>query len=194
MLDFIAIDFETANYNAHSACSVGLVRYQDGVEVDSFYSLIKPPELYFIPDFIDIHGITPDMVADAPQFDEVWEAGILHFLNNPKYSNNVPFVAHNAGFDMKVLRECLTYFEIPIPNAKSICTLQMARKAWKFLPKHNLPYLAIHYNIIYDAHNALDDARTCAQLLAMAAKEKGVNSTDALLKKLKFFAKPLQQL
>ncbi len=192
MLNFIAIDFETANYNANSACSIGLVRYKDGVEVDSFYSLIKPPELYFVPAFIDIHGITPNMVENAPFFDEVWKTGILHFLNNPQYPENVPFVAHNAGFDMKVLKACLEYFDIPIPNMKSICTLQMTRKAWKYLPKHNLPYLANHFNIVYNAHNALDDSRTCGKILTIVAQEIGVTTTDKLLKKLKFFAKPLQ--
>lgn len=191
MLNFIAIDFETANYNANSACSIGLVRYQNGVEVDSFYSLIKPPELYFIPSFIDIHGITPNMVAEAPFFDEVWESGILHFLNNPQYPDKVPFVAHNAGFDMRILKGCLEHFELPLPNMKSVCTLQMARKAWKHLPRHNLPSLATHYKIIYDAHNALDDARTCAKLLAMAAEEVGATTIDELLKSLKFFSKSL---
>ncbi len=191
MLNFIAIDFETANYNANSACSIGLVRYHDGVEVDSFYSLIKPPELYFIPSFIDIHGITPNMVAESPLFDSVWKEGIVPFIENPLYPEKVPLVAHNAGFDMRILKGCLVHFELPIPNMKSICTLQMARKAWKSLPRHNLPSLATHYKIIYDAHNALDDSRTCGKLLAIAAEEVGATTIEELLKKLKFFAKPL---
>lgn len=41
-LDYIAIDFETANTYANSACSVGLVRFIDGKEADSVYTLIRP--------------------------------------------------------------------------------------------------------------------------------------------------------
>ena len=49
-LNYIAIDFETANYFKNSACSVGLVRFIDGKETDSCYSLIHPAKMYFIPE------------------------------------------------------------------------------------------------------------------------------------------------
>ena len=58
ILDFTAIDFETAYYRSESACSIGLVRFRDGKAVDSFYSLIRPPSLYVRPDFTAIHGLT----------------------------------------------------------------------------------------------------------------------------------------
>ena len=47
MNDFAAIDFETANNERSSVCSVGLVIVRGGEIVDKFYSLIKPePEYY----------------------------------------------------------------------------------------------------------------------------------------------------
>ena len=42
MKDFAAIDFETANSERSSVCSVGVVIVRDGEMVDSFYSLIQP--------------------------------------------------------------------------------------------------------------------------------------------------------
>ena len=66
ILDFTAIDFETAYYRKESACSIGLVRFRDGEEVDSFYSLIRPPSLYVRPDFTAIHGLTVADLVDAP--------------------------------------------------------------------------------------------------------------------------------
>ena len=58
MKDFAAIDFETANYQRTSVCSVGLVIVRDGELVDSFYSLIQPEPIYYVPSFTDIHGLT----------------------------------------------------------------------------------------------------------------------------------------
>ena len=72
-MEYFAIDFETANGYKNSACSVGIVRFVDGVEKDSVYSLIKPAKMYFRPDFIDIHHISYDDVRNKPQFPEVWQ-------------------------------------------------------------------------------------------------------------------------
>ncbi len=191
-MNFVAIDFETANFDKNSACSVGLIRYVNGQITDELYTLIKPPTNYFVPRFIDIHGITPNMTQKEPYFDKIWVEKIVPFLNNePNNDEASPFVAHNAGFDMSVLKGCLNHFELSIPKRKSICTVQVARKVWRHLPKHNLPYLAEHFNITYDAHNALSDAHTCAKLFMMAAAENDATTTQELLKKIKVLSKPL---
>ena len=64
--DFTAIDFETANRYPTSACSIGIVVVQDGEITEEFSHLIKPEPYYFNKKFIEIHGITPVMVKDAP--------------------------------------------------------------------------------------------------------------------------------
>ncbi len=191
-MNFIAIDFETANFDKNSACSVGLIRYVNGKITDELYTLIKPPTNYFVPRFIDIHGITPSMTQKEPYFDTVWIEKIVPFLNNEPSSDEVsPFVAHNAGFDMSVLRGCLNHYGLSIPKRKSICTVQVARRVWKHLPKHSLPYLADYYQIEYEAHNALADAHTCAKLFMMATNEYNATSTQEFLKKIKLLSKPL---
>ena len=70
-MDFIPMDFETANRKRASACSLALVVVQQNRVVDSFYTLINP-QMQFDPQNIRIHGITPDMVQDQPTFDRVW--------------------------------------------------------------------------------------------------------------------------
>ncbi len=191
-MNFIAIDFETANFDKNSACSVGLIRYVNGQVTDELYTLIKPPTNYFVPRFIDIHGITPQMTQKESHFDTVWIEKIVPFLNNESDKDNYsPFVAHNAGFDMGVLKGCLNHFELSIPKRKSICTVQVARRVWKHLPKHNLPYLAEHFNIVYEAHNALADAHTCAKLFMMAANEYNALTIQDFLKKIKLLSKPI---
>ncbi|MCR5764878.1 MAG: 3'-5' exonuclease [Treponema sp.] len=188
-MEYFAIDFETANDYQNSACSVGVVRFVDGVEKDSVYSLIKPAKMYFRPDFIDIHGISYGDVRNKPQFPEVWQTIVEPFLyasdgqepdSQAACSKNkiINFIAHNASFDMGVIRGCCNYYGMPLPDANYACTLQASRKAWKELYSHRLTFLAEHFGIVYDAHNALDDARTCGKIFAMAAEELGCGIED----------------
>ena len=59
--DFIAIDFETANQEPSSVCSVGVVMVRDGKIVDSFYSLIQPEPNYYNYWCQRVHGIWKQM-------------------------------------------------------------------------------------------------------------------------------------
>jgi DNA polymerase-3 subunit epsilon len=175
-MNFIAIDFETAKYSRESACSVGLVKFLDGKAVDDFYSLIRPPILYIRPEFTDIHGLTVEDVRDAPDFAEVWKNGILPF------AGDLPLVAHNADFDMGVLRAALKWYELAIPPFEYFCTLELARAAWPELESHALTSLGEHFGIVYDAHNALADARTCGTIACKAAAKYACGTLSELLK------------
>jgi DNA polymerase-3 subunit epsilon len=175
-MNFITIDFETAKYSRESACSVGMVKYRDGKEIDSWYSLIRPPELYIRPDFTDIHGLTVDDVKDAPAFPEIWESRMLPFIGK------LPLAAHNAPFDMGVLRTVLEWYGIRKPFLKNFCTLTLSRRIWPELESHALTALAVNFGIVYDAHNALADARTCGDLILRAAEKQGATKLTKLLK------------
>jgi DNA polymerase-3 subunit epsilon len=164
-MNFVTIDFETAKYSRESACAVGLVKYQDGKATDSYYSLIRPPILYIRPDFTDIHGLTVEDVKDAPSFADIWESSIKPFIGG------FPLAAHNTPFDMGVLRAVLEWYGLSIPRLKYFCTLALARRTWPELESHSLPALAENFGIVYNAHNALDDAKTCGRLVWMAAEK-----------------------
>ena len=70
MLDYTALDFETANSYRGSPCAVGLVRVRDGQPVAERTWLMRPPEVVadFHPFNTSIHGITAEMVAGAPRW------------------------------------------------------------------------------------------------------------------------------
>ena len=164
-MDFVSIDFETAKYSRESACSVGLVKFRNGEAVDTYYSLIRPPELYIRPDFTDIHGLTVDDVKDAPTFADIWDSAVKPFING------FPLAAHNAPFDMSVLLAVLEWYELPVPDLSCFCTLALARYTWPRLKSHALGFLAKKFAIVYNAHNALDDAMTCGKLVLLAAEK-----------------------
>ncbi len=90
-MNFLAIDFETANYQKHSACSVGLVKVQNGVITEKVVHIIRPPSKEFV--FTYIHGLTWTDVASSADFGKLW----------PKVQSlfkGIDFLAaHNASFD-----------------------------------------------------------------------------------------------
>ncbi len=165
MNDFITIDFETATGKPESAISVGLVKYRNYKPVSSYYSLIRPPNLYIRSDFTEIHGLTVDDVRDAPDFAYLWKKEIKGFIGNTMLA------AHNAPFDMRVLKAVLEWYELDVPEISYFCTLNLARRAWSQLESHALAALAKNFGIVYNAHNALDDALTCGKMVQLAAEK-----------------------
>ena len=174
-MNFVTIDFETAKYSRESACSIGLVKYIDGKVSDTFYSLIRPPSLYIRPDFTEIHGLTVDDIKDAPTFADIWNSGIKPFIGG------FPLAAHNAPFDTGVLRAVLEWYDLDIPPLQYFCTCSLARRAWPELESHSLASLAENFGIVYNAHNALDDAMTCGKLVLMAVEKYGCKIIEKLL-------------
>ena len=188
-LNFIAIDFETANNSRNSACSIGLVRFENGQETGWMASLIRPPSMYFIKQWTEeIHHICWEDVYDKPTFGEVWNGTIVPFLNEVP---NLPLVAHNATFDMGVLRSCLEYYGICKPELNYFDSLPIARRTWRDFACHKLTYLGSELCIDYLAHDALQDARTCGIVIVKAAEAKNADTVEDLLAKCKSKMKSL---
>lgn len=162
-MDFVAIDFETGTQHKNSAISVGLVKYEGSERTDSFYTLIKPPVLYIDPFNTSIHHLTLNDVIDAPTFDQI-------FPEIQRFVGKLPFVAHNAGFDMGVLNATLQHYKIPVPMYKYFDSVHLSRKIFPELESHKLTMLGDYFGIEYDAHNALADADTCAKVVLHCAK------------------------
>ena len=175
IMNFVTLDFETAKYARESACAIGLVKFEEGRETGSFYSLIRPPDLYIRPDFTDIHGLTVEDVRGAPVFSEIWESV-------RQFAGDLPIAAHNAGFDMRVLEAVLAWYGLASVRLKYFCTLALSRAAWPGLPSYSLSNLGKHFGITYKAHDALEDARTCGLLACKAAEKLGALDVKGTLK------------
>ena len=155
-IKFVAIDFETANARRNSACALGMVIYDNGVTIRKSW-LIKPEPLDFHPFNIQIHGITPQMVRNAPTFDEMWRE-----ISDVFESSIV--VAHNASFDMGVLRCSMDQYNLKYPSIDYLCTLKLARKALPELINHKLPTVAQHIGFRFKHHDALEDPQATAEV------------------------------
>jgi DNA polymerase-3 subunit epsilon len=175
--DFIAIDFETANEKRSSACSIGLTVVRDGEIVDSFSRLIRPPELRFSRWNSNIHGLKEEDVKDAPTLDQVWPE-LLPLVENQLV------VAHNASFDISVLRHSLHAVKVAVPRIKYLCSHHIARFVWPEFVSHSLGYVALKLDIPLSHHEAESDSRACAEIIRLALARAEVTTVGALAHEL----------
>ena len=162
-MNFVAIDFETADHGRDSACSVGLVRVDDGCITAREHRLIRPPRPEFI--FTYIHGIEWADVAGAPVFSEVWRDV------EPLFDGVDFLVAHNKGFDRGVVRACCAAAGLDEPDHTWKCTVQMARYILGIRPA-NLAHVCQTLDIPLRHHDALSDAEACAQIVLRAESNR----------------------
>ncbi|MFA8434881.1 MAG: 3'-5' exonuclease [Marinifilaceae bacterium] len=177
-MNFTAIDFETANGKRNSACAMGLVRVENGQITEEKSWLIQPPELYFHPINIQIHGITAENVMGEPSFEDIWSE--LH-----PYFEDQLVIAHNASFDMSVLRACLQTYDIGFPRMEYLCTVQLSKQIWPQMINHKLNTMADYFGIPLQHHDAMDDTRACAKIALKACSEYQSLNLEELASQLK---------
>ncbi len=157
MSRYIAFDVETPNrYNSRMS-AIGIAVVEDGRVTDSFFSLVDPEQPF---DWFNtqLTGIDSEAVAGAPTFPELWTR------IEPLLSSGV-LVAHNASFDMGVLKKCLRAYGIPWrPQVQGLCTVLMGRRLLPHV-SHRLNDLCDYYGIRLSHHQADSDSLACAQIL-----------------------------
>lgn len=156
MRDFAAIDFETANNERTSVCSVGVVIVRDGEIADSFYSLIQPEPNYYNYWCTQVHGITRYDTESAPVFPEVWK-------QIEPLIDGLPLVAHNKAFDESCLKAVFRCYQMDYPDYEFHCTCQAARRAFPNAENHQLHTISMLCGYrLENHHHALADAEACA--------------------------------
>ncbi len=159
MTDFAAIDFETANRERTSVCSVGVVVMRGGEIVDTFYSLIRPRPNYYSAFTTAVHGLTYHDTVEAPDFAAVWGEVAPRI-------EGLPLVAHNAPFDAGCLRAALELYGLPWPGYEFHCTCSASRRRFgRQLPNPQLHTVSAACGFdLRRHHHALADAEACARI------------------------------
>ncbi len=154
---YIVFDVETPNRYNNRMSAIGITVIADGRITDSFFTYVDP-EARFDRFNTELTGISAETVQGAPNFAALW-AEIEPLMNSGI------LVAHNAVFDMGVLKKCLHDYHITWkPAAKYLCTVQAGRR---LLPgmRHNLDVMCDYFGIALDHHQADSDSRACAEIL-----------------------------
>ena len=140
----VAIDFETANEQRSSPCSIGLAWINDGVIESVEHHYIRPPGMRFASFNIAFHGIGPEQVEDAEEFPAV--------------------LAHNAAFDVSVIRGTCDHYGLAYPEFDYLCTVKLAQITWPEFTSHKLNNVCAELGIQFKHHDAAEDAFACASV------------------------------
>lgn len=178
-MKFIAIDFETANSSRTSACSLGITFVENNKVVETKHFYIKPTPNYYNFINVGIHGITKKDTDDKNEFNELWQEIKPYFENNK-------VVAHNASFDISVLRAVLEHYQIEFPKLEYYCTMLFSKTTLKGLINYQLSTISEHFNISLSHHNAESDANACAEIFLKLTEQENIDSFEKLCLKHNF--------
>lgn len=137
--------------------------------------LMVPPEGHDHFDYhnVRVHGIRAEDVAGAPRFRELFPK-IMEFVGEDILA------AHNAAFDLGVIRSALEVSGLPGPAFEYVCTVMLSRRCYS-LVSNSLPYAAEEAGVpLVNHHDAGEDARACAGILIDIARRNNANSIAEL--------------
>lgn len=173
---FVSFDFENLFPQRVTACSVGMVKYRNGIIVDTFYTLIRPPFEYEGkrgPALTFIHGFTENDFEGKPTFAEV-------LPKMEAFIEGLPLVAHNACVERACIHDACAYYNIEtsIPYDNIIDTYLLskavdAKLGFKERIKglYSLSVVCQRYGVqILRHHHACDDAEMCGNLFLALPK------------------------
>jgi DNA polymerase-3 subunit epsilon len=176
-MEFAVVDIETTGSTPQSAgiTEIAIVIH-NGVEVTGKYVTLINPRHKIPPFIVNMTGISDEMVAGAPLFEEV-APQIFNLLNGRV------FVAHNVSFDYSFVHYLLgrSGFQWSAPK---LCTIKLSRRVFPGLVKYGLGSLTRDLGIkIEGRHRAWGDAAATAQVLTMAIEKEGMQPIHNLLAK-----------
>ncbi|CAN5399086.1 exonuclease domain-containing protein [soil metagenome] len=177
-MDFITIDFETATADRDSPCEIGLTFVNNRQIVETKSWLIKPRYSDFDHFNMMLHGIQPKHVVNEPEFNILWKE-ILPLIENQF------LIAHNASFDLSVLRKTLDSYKLPYPTLNYSCSYIFSKKVWQGLTAYDLKTLCKFNNIDLHHHRAGPDSKATALLTLKALDIAGVTCMEDFQEKLK---------
>lgn len=176
-MEFAVVDIETTGSTPQSAgiTEIAIVIH-NGVEVTGKYVTLINPRHKIPPFIVNMTGISDEMVAGAPLFEDV--APQIYNLLNGRV-----FVAHNVSFDYSFVHYLLgkSGFQWSAPK---LCTIKLSRRVFPGLEKYGLGSLTRDLGIkIEGRHRAWGDAAATAQVLTMAIEKEGLHPIHNLLAK-----------
>jgi len=171
-MNFIAIDFETANNYRSSICSLGVAIVENGHVVNTEHIFIKPTPNYYDSFNTYLHGIDNSVTKDKKTFKQQWKDII-------KYFNNQIIVAHNASFDCSILRFTLDSSKLSYPDLDYHCTFRLAQESLA-LPRHRLNDVSKYFKIKLKHHSAESDAEAAALIALKLSDKYKVDSLEKL--------------
>lgn len=177
-LNFVAIDFETANPKRASVCQIGLVRVLNGIPGGVKCEFVSPPPGFtnFHQRNIEVHGIRKPDTEGAPPWDSMLDR-LIAFSKEL----SLPLVAHNAPFEKSVITQATEAIGRDVPDFTYHSTVKLAKRLQPDESSHKLNEVAARLRVPpFEHHNAGDDAMASALIILGLADQHGLTSIDEL--------------
>ena len=155
---------ETACSDAASICQIGLACVQPDNQIQTFSMLVNPGTRFDAFN-IQLHGIGPDHVADAPRFPDALDA-LLPLLTRHH-------LIQHSNFDKQAMNAACRFCDLDTPDLRWSDSVQIARRAWPELKGnggHGLANLKRTLNLQFQHHDAGEDARAAAMVVLHAER------------------------
>ena len=175
-LDFVAIDFETANPKHASICQIGLVKVRNGVLGKTHCHFVLPPAglQNFAARNVGIHGITRRMVDGADGWD-------LMLPRLEAFTGGLPLVAHNVAAERSMIFQACTAVGLTPPDFTYCCTQKAARLHLPEADSYKLDMLVEALDLPpLRHHDAGEDAAAAAYLAVRLAELTGISDVAEL--------------
>ena len=172
---FVGIDLEWASSVPGNICEIGVVWFENGKEVSSYKSLVRPiHRAWGSWQYLNLPYRLED-VLEAPTFPEVWEELM------PRLKGQM-WVAHNAASAEAIyLGSALAYHGLAVPADSALyCSLSLSKRVWKEEVAHGLRRMSQKLNLPLNHHDPESDARACGHIVLHAMGASGVHSTMEL--------------
>lgn len=175
-LDFVAIDFETANPKRASVCQIGIAKIRDGIVTHQATEFVLPPpgHQHFGDRNIAIHGITRRMLDGAPEWPEILPRII-------KFTGGLPLVGHNVSVERSIIVQASEACGIEVPEFEYLCSQKLAQHRLPDADSYRLNNLVEALGLAdFTHHDAGEDAVACANLVIHIARTEGITDLAEL--------------
>ena len=181
-MNFTAIDVETANSDLSSICQIGLAKFENGILVKEWVSLVDPEDFFYEMN-VSIHGIDEDTVKGKPTLPEI--ADEMRSL-----LENTVAVCHTS-FDRNALNFALEKYELPPLHTTWLDSSRVVRRTWSEFSSKGYGLSNVCKKIGYEFvhHDALEDAKAAGHVLIAACKESEL-SLDEIIARVKLPINP----
>lgn len=178
--DIAVLDFETMNEHMNSPCEVAVSLIKDLSIVKVYSSYINPPNNRYNLKNAKIHKIPEGVILKAPKYPDIYQE-ILYLL---KESHLI--IAHNALFDISVLKNTNNYYDLPVPNFMYVDSINIFR-SFHAISSFKLENLCSLYDIDKEKlHSAKFDVLALSKMLISLAKN---NQHYSVLKLIHYMPK-----
>lgn len=171
---FVTLDMELADRMLPSICSITIIEWNDNNIVNIIDTYINP-DCEVEEFFADRHGITNEMLKDAPTLPEKW-IEIYDALDHKMV------FAHNANRTIKALKQRASVDLLKMPDLRFGDTASLARRTWPGLDSYRLQELTETLNITKFHNNSYEDAKSVAKIVNMASELFDADSPGELFR------------